>query len=109
MRRKFMLDLFFCVLAVCPLVAQTGALAGAQEERLISPSPATISLDAIPPSSAPLSNPLTQPTLSPGVLYLMELDNKLSQDVASGGGKAFASWFTEDAVTLNNGRPAVYG
>ena len=25
------------------------------------------------------------------------------------GGKAFATWFAEDAVTLNNGRPAVQG
>ena len=26
-----------------------------------------------------------------------------------GGGKAFATWFAEDAVTLNNGKPAVLG
>ena len=53
--------------------------------------------------------PLTQPTLSPGVIHLMELDGRFAQAVAAGGGKAFASWFTDDAVTLNNGRPAVYG
>jgi ketosteroid isomerase-like protein len=53
--------------------------------------------------------PLTQPTLSPGVILLMELDGRFAQAVASGGGKAFASWFADDAVTLNNGRPAVYG
>ncbi len=53
--------------------------------------------------------PLTQPTLSPGVILLLELDGRFSQAVAAGGGKAFASWFADDAVTLNNGRPAVYG
>lgn len=54
-------------------------------------------------------NPLSQPTLSPGVLTLMELDGRFSQAVAQGGGKAFASWFADDAVTLNNGRPPVIG
>jgi ketosteroid isomerase-like protein len=53
--------------------------------------------------------PLTQPTLSPGVVLLMELDGRFAQAVASGGGKAFAAWFADDAVTLNNGRPAVFG
>ena len=56
-----------------------------------------------------LSNPLSQPTLTPGVLLLMELEGRFAQSVASGGGKAFASWFADDAVTLNNGRPAVLG
>ena len=55
------------------------------------------------------ASPLTQPTLSPGVLLLMELEGRFSQAVAAGGGKAFATWFADDAVTLNNGRPAVLG
>ena len=55
------------------------------------------------------ASPLTQPTLSPGVLLLIELEGRFSQAVAAGGGKAFASWFADDAVTLNNGRPAVLG
>ncbi len=54
-------------------------------------------------------NPLSQPTLSPGVLLLMELDGRFSEAVVKGGGRAFASWFADDAVTLNNGRPAVLG
>lgn len=49
------------------------------------------------------------PTLSPGALTLLELEGRFSQAVASGGGKVFATWFTEDAVTLNNGRPAIQG
>jgi ketosteroid isomerase-like protein len=59
------------------------------------------------PSAA--SSPLSQPTLSPGVLLLMELEGRFAQSVATGGGKAFATWFADDAVTLNNGRPAVLG
>jgi ketosteroid isomerase-like protein len=54
-------------------------------------------------------SPLTQPTLSPGVIQLLELEGRFAQDVAKGGGKAFATWFADDAVTLNNGKPAVQG
>jgi ketosteroid isomerase-like protein len=57
----------------------------------------------------PTLNPLTQPTLSPGVILLMELEGKFSQAVAAGGGKAFAQWFADDAVVLNNGQPATLG
>jgi ketosteroid isomerase-like protein len=70
-----------------------------------APAPGYDSL-AHPPG---IITPLTQPTLSPGVLLLLELDGRFAQAVASGGGKAFASWFADDGVTLNNGRPAVYG
>ena len=49
------------------------------------------------------------PTLSPGAITLLELEGRFSQAVAAAGGKAFATWFAEDAVTLNNGRPAVQG
>ncbi len=58
---------------------------------------------------AAASNPLSQPQLSPGVLLLMGLEGRFAQAVAAGGGKAFSSWFADDAVTLNNGRPAVLG
>ena len=56
-----------------------------------------------------LSNPLAQPTLSSGALFLIELEARFAKAVAEGGGKAFATWFADDAVTLNNGRPAVLG
>ena len=65
--------------------------------------------DALSQSPNGTSSPLTQPTLSPGALLLLELDGKFSQAVASGGGKIFASWFADDGVTLNNGKPAVIG
>lgn len=53
--------------------------------------------------------PMGNPSLSPGVLELMRLEGDFEKAVEKGGGKAFASWFAEDAVTLNNGRPAVLG
>jgi ketosteroid isomerase-like protein len=49
------------------------------------------------------------PVLSPGVLELLKLESDFADAVAKGGGEAFSSWFAEDAVTLNNGRPAVLG
>ncbi len=55
------------------------------------------------------NNPLTQPTISPGALTLLELEGRFAKDVASNGGKAFAKWFADDAVTLNNGLPAILG
>ena len=59
--------------------------------------------------SQPTVNPLTQPTLTPGMIHLMELETQFAAAVAAGGGKAFASWFTEEGVTLGNGRPPVIG
>ena len=70
------------------------------------------------PSAAPLDglgqrgptlNPLTQPTLSPGVIHLLELEGKFAEAVGAGGGKAFAEWFADDAVVPNNGQRATLG
>ena len=86
-----------CVLAASPLAAQmpAGTQAGPGFDALARPGA--------------VSSPLNQPTLSPGILLLMELEGRFSQAVAAGGGKAFAAWFADDAVTLNNGKPAVLG
>jgi ketosteroid isomerase-like protein len=54
-------------------------------------------------------SPITQPTVMPGQLTLLELEAKFAQAVAEGGGKAFATWFADDAVILNNGKPATLG
>ncbi|HTV08564.1 MAG TPA: nuclear transport factor 2 family protein [Candidatus Aquilonibacter sp.] len=51
----------------------------------------------------------SQPAISPGALELVKLEGDFENAVASGGGKAFASWFADDGVTLNNGQPAVRG
>jgi ketosteroid isomerase-like protein len=99
MQRKTMLGLLFCTLAPWPLVAQT------------SPGVTSIApgFDAIAQSPGAASSPLSQPALSPGVLLLLELDGKLSQAVAAGGGSTFGTWFADDAVTLNNGQPVILG
>jgi ketosteroid isomerase-like protein len=59
--------------------------------------------------SQPAINPLTQPTLTPEMIHLMELEAQFAAAVAAGGGKAFASWFAPEGVTLANGRPPVIG
>jgi ketosteroid isomerase-like protein len=53
--------------------------------------------------------PLPMPAITPGQLELIKLESDFSEAVAKGGGKAFASWFADDAVTLNNGEPPVLG
>ena len=62
-----------------------------------------------PTSGFHLISPVVQPTLSPGVVQLIELEGKFADETAKGGGKAFAAWFAQDAVTLSNGKPAVLG
>jgi ketosteroid isomerase-like protein len=61
------------------------------------------------PNPYKIVSPVTTPTVSPGQLTLLELEARFSQAVAEGGGKAFVSWFADDAVTLNNGKPATLG
>jgi ketosteroid isomerase-like protein len=59
--------------------------------------------------SAPTQSPLTQPTISPLQIELLQQDLAFSKDTEKGGGKAFAKWFTDDAITLNNGKAPTYG
>ncbi len=92
------LRLFFCAFAVSPLLAQTSPGVGT----------AAPGFDPLAQSSSAIS-PLAQPTLSPGTLLLMELEGRFAKAVEAGGGKAFGAWFADDAVTLNNGKPAVLG
>lgn len=56
-----------------------------------------------------LISPPVQPNWSPGVVTLMDLEAKFAQDVETNGGKAFATWFAEDAVSLSNGKAAIRG
>lgn len=72
-------------------------------------APSILPLTNDPTAKPTLISPLTQPTLSPAVIHLMELESRFQAEVEKGGGKAFASWFAEDGVTLNNGKPAVLG
>jgi ketosteroid isomerase-like protein len=91
--------LCLCVFISCPLVAQTSSGTG-----LIAPG-----YGALAQATGIISNPLTQPTLTPGALLLLELEGRFAKAVEEGGGKAFGTWFAEDGVTLNNGKPAVLG
>jgi ketosteroid isomerase-like protein len=70
--------------------------------------PATSIFDPFATPSSNLS-PLTQPNLSPGQLLLMDLEVRFANAVAVGGGKAFATWFADDAVSLSNGHPVLLG
>ena len=84
------LRLFFCALIAAPLAAQSLPAAGA----------AAPGYDALAQSQGVTSNPLSQPTLTPGVLMLMELEGRFAKAVAEGGGKAFSSWFADDAIAV---------
>jgi ketosteroid isomerase-like protein len=96
------------LLRVCFLALSFTTVAVAQQTPATAPG--TV------PGTAPdgssgyrLVSPLVNPTFTPGILHLLELESKFAEDVAKGGGKAFAKWFAEDAVTLSNGKPAVLG
>jgi ketosteroid isomerase-like protein len=111
MTRQSSFRLFFCVLIACPLVARMVAQMAPQMAPQTSPgtSAAAPVYDALAQASGAISSPLTQPTLTPGALLLLELEGRFAKAVEQGGGKAFSSWFADDAVTLNNGKPAVLG
>jgi ketosteroid isomerase-like protein len=98
MQRLFSSGIVFvlCAAAALPLAAQAGPDSAPGFDSLAKQSPTLVS-------------PLVQPTLSPGAILLLELDGRFGKSVAEGGGKAFATWFADDAVTLNNGKPAVMG
>jgi ketosteroid isomerase-like protein len=98
MSRHTLFCLLFCTFATYPLIAQSSPGIGP----IAAPG-----YDSLAQNST--SSPLVQPTLTPGVLLLMELEGRFAQAVAAGGGKAFANWFADDAVTLNNGKAAVLG
>ena len=93
-----------CLVSALPLSAQSLAAPSISTQTSTNGA----AFDPLGPSPATTS-PLAQPTLTPGVLLLMELEGRFAKSVATGGGKAFSTWFADDAVTLNNGRPAVLG
>lgn len=62
-----------------------------------------------PASPNPLLNPLMDPTAKPGKVLLFDLDAKFARDVRERGGVAFADWFAEDGVALNNGQAPLIG
>jgi ketosteroid isomerase-like protein len=66
-------------------------------------------LDPLNQPAENIPNVLTEPTLSPGVALLMQLEAEFQKAVVAGGGKAFASWFAPDGMTLANGKTPVIG
>jgi ketosteroid isomerase-like protein len=54
-------------------------------------------------------NPLTDPTANPGKILLFDLDKRFAGDVRQRGGAAFADWFAQDGVALNNGQSPLIG
>jgi ketosteroid isomerase-like protein len=59
------------------------------------------------PQEAP--NPLIDPTANPGKVLLFDLEARFAKDVKQRGGAAFADWFAEDGVALNNGQAPAIG
>jgi ketosteroid isomerase-like protein len=78
----------------------TLAITGGQPARAQLPEPGT-------QSAAP--NPLVDSTVSPGKMFLFDLEARFAKDVAQHGGAAFAAWFAEDGVALGNGAAPVVG
>ncbi len=77
---------------------------------LLMACPALLAQAPLDPfATPPAANPLSTPGLSPGTAFLFDLEAKFARATAQGGGRAFASWFAEDAVTLSNGRAPVIG
>jgi ketosteroid isomerase-like protein len=78
----------------------------------LAPASAAWAQGALDPFSASQTanpSPLLQPTLSPGVLFLYDLEKNFARATLDGGGKAFASWFANDAVTIANKQVPVVG
>jgi ketosteroid isomerase-like protein len=103
MARHSIFGLCFCAFVACPLVARMVAQTS-PGTNIVAPG-----YDALAQSASAISSPLTQPTLTPGALLQLELEGRFAKAVETGGGKAFGAWFADDAVTLNNGKPAVLG
>ena len=101
---------FLVVMAIC-------ARASAQAPEVI-PGVQSEPTPAIVPGTQPgvssvagyqIIPPKQQPAIAPGQLLLIQLEGKFAAATAEGGGKAFAQWFAEDAITLSNGKAAVLG
>jgi ketosteroid isomerase-like protein len=59
--------------------------------------------------AAEAPNPLADTTMQPGKTLLFDLEAKFAKATAEGGGKAFATWFADDGVSLANGQSPVRG
>jgi ketosteroid isomerase-like protein len=62
-----------------------------------------------PGAAGDMPNPLADTTIKPGKAILFDLEARFAKATAEGGGKAFATWFAEDGVSLANGQAPVHG
>ena len=94
-----------------PLLLAAVLVAASSVAQTLTPTPQTAAPQSADPLKAqqPTLNPLTLPTLSPGQLELVKLEGEFCDAVAKGGGAAFAAWFADDGVTLQNGKSPVRG
>jgi ketosteroid isomerase-like protein len=60
-------------------------------------------------ASSEVPNPLSDTSIAPGKSLLFDLEAKFAKATAEGGGKAFATWFAEDGISLANGQVPVRG
>lgn len=60
-------------------------------------------------TAAEAPNALADTTISPGKSLLLDLEARFAKATAEGGGKAFATWFADDGVSLANGQVPVRG
>ncbi len=72
--------------------------AGSASGQMLSPTPGQT-----------VANPLADTAMKPGKALLFDLEARFAKATAEGGGKAFATWFAEDGVSLANGRLPVHG
>ena len=92
-----------------PLLLAAVLVAASSAAQTLSPSPQSSAPSTDPLAQKPTLNPLTTPTLSAGQLELVKLEGEFSDAVAKGGGAAFAAWFADDGITLQNGKSPVRG
>lgn len=90
------------IASLLPLVLAVSTSAACAQQSVPPPTPAGPDQHTLIPFTS-------EPAISPGALELVKLEGDFENAVAKGGGKAFASWFADDGVTLNNGQPAVRG
>lgn len=85
-------------------------LAGALAAAIVaSSSPAIAQLTVPSGETQAAPNPLSDPTVKPGKIFLFDLEARFAKDVAARGGAAFADWFAEDGVALGNGEAPSIG
>jgi ketosteroid isomerase-like protein len=75
----------------------------------VAAAPVHAQLQVPDSAAASAPNPLSDPTVKPGKMLLFDLEARFAKDVLEHGGKAFADWFAEDGVALNNGQAPLIG